>query len=150
MRDYDQAETQFLARLRQKGIYEPVQWLPHDDFALFGRTLVIRNGVEQLGSRDIGIAFSLLENSECTFALVAVKERAYCTLLMDTFGTKNESEYDDSLNVYFLSESYFNGHVRVASNAGEWLWTKYILERFNRPLSSLDYAFSRSQAVVTT
>jgi hypothetical protein len=149
VRSYHSAEAAFLSRLRESGIREPIEWLPHEDFAFLGHTMVLRGDVQKLLSADIARVFSLLEGDPCTFALVAVSDVAYCTLLMDTFGTEDEAEFDESQNAFYLVNAYFTGIVRVERGLLDWFWTKLVLERVKRPLSSLDFAFGRSQVSAT-
>jgi hypothetical protein len=117
--------------------------LPHEDFAYLGDLLLIRAGVPPIESNDVARAFALLRGDPCTFALVARSEAAYVTLLMDPFGTDEEADFDSSENAYYLVEPYFNGKLKLASGKFEWYWSKHVLERVKRPLSSLDYAFGR-------
>jgi hypothetical protein len=145
MRSYVKAETEFVSRLRARGTNEALAWLPHEDFAFLGGVLVIRTGTFPVQSADVARAHALLRDEPCTFALVARSDVAYVTLLMDTFGTDEAADFDASENAYYLVEPYFKGDVKLAGGGLEWFWSKQVLERIRRPLSSLDYAFGRRQ-----
>ena len=83
---------------------------------------------------------------ECGATLMLVCEKegiSYCTLLMDSFGSDTDVEFEAD-NFYLWCTAYVENFEPVYSS-WRWFWLTKI--RKNYQLSSLDYAFSLRQAI---
>ena len=63
---------------------------------------------------------------------------------MDPFGSDDEIFLEEQ-NFYLFLPPYARHLERVDSRV-KWLWEKYVIHKLSPRLSSLDYAFSLSQA----
>jgi len=150
-RNYKIAESRFFTKLARGTAITQIVWLPHDDFVYLEDALYVRTGRIPLSSADVERAFSLLSDEDpCTFALVAESDKAYCTLLMDTFGTDDEETFDSEQNVFYSTDPYIETSMKFVGGAFEWLWTKQIRGYLGQRLSSLDYAFGRRQCQINS
>ncbi|TYT24847.1 hypothetical protein FZO89_00310 [Luteimonas viscosa] len=124
---------------------ETVTWLPHQAMVLRDRLYYrppkpcltdcsILTALQHLPAEEPGVLMVIGTDTKTTFA----------TLLMDPFGSDDEVFLAEQ-NFYLFLTPYVEHLERVESHA-KWFWKKYVLPNLSPRLSSLDYAFSQSQA----
>jgi hypothetical protein len=141
MRDFDTLMQRWRALLAARGHPTNLVWLPHESMVLRRQTLYVREPAETATERDVEIAVARLDLADPgVFLLAAVRGCSYATLLMDPFGSDDDTFVEEA-NWYFWADPYAD-EVRLVKTKAEWLWLRHVVHRVVPRLSSLDYAFS--------
>ena len=134
----------FKAELEKHRVSGRVVWLDYDQMHLSGRMLHVFRGSEHPTDNEVAAVYdNQNDRFDCgaTFMLVAASDdQAYCTLLMDAFGSESNVEIEKG--IYVWAEEPYVKSIKLSTSRFQWCLRKLT----PRALSSLDYAFKIKQA----
>src|SRR4051794_20371666 len=144
MSAFSSALTRFTELLEVGGYPRARTWLPGDSMILTSDwTLRLRHPKSPLQDSDLARPGALAANDEGTLMLVATTDVSYVTLLMDTFGSCDES-IERSGPFYLWPTPYIEKPPVIVESGPAWVWLR-LAQRLSPTLSSLDYAFGLAQ-----
>lgn len=144
--DIEQAIAQFKLEIRKRGHPSNIVWLQLNQMCLSKECLYIYtlNGFPY--EKHIVKAYENLEGDlECGATLMLVcttEDESYCTLLVDSFGSTEDIEFDEGF--FFWCDPYVN-NIEFVTSKFRWIYIAKLAKK--TVLSSLDYAFSIEQSV---
>ncbi|MEM7358932.1 MAG: hypothetical protein AAF431_07540 [Pseudomonadota bacterium] len=138
-----EAIAKFKAELSKQGHPASIVWIEEKQMHLTKKGLMIYSGKGFVSESHVGFIYDKLKYElECgaTFMLVAMgKNQSYCTLLLDSSGSK--TELTSGPNTYLWVEKPYVSVFTFIEGQLKW-----VIAKLNpRILSSLDYAFTIKQ-----